>query len=142
MKLLALSTLLALAAPQADAGDLGFRIGYHGKHVSISVNSHPPRRVQRHHCDQVWVPVHYETVRYKVWVPAHYKRVWVPARRVHHRHARLHRSGCRPIRLGPSGHWSQVYVPGHYEWRTRSVRRGGYYEFVCNQPLHKHPHRR
>lgn len=73
MRALALTTLLALAAPAARAGnfdiDLGIFLGGHGRYQE-----------RRNDCvERRWEPGHYETVSREVCIPGHYESRYVPA---------------------------------------------------------------
>lgn len=154
MKPLALASLLALAAPAADAGDVGFRIGIGIQHKGVSVRVgvgntghgvkraptpvpaprwiyRRPRRPQR-----IWVPGRYEVVQTKVWVPAYTRKVWRPAQ---YGHRRDH-CGFRVRYVVRPAHWETIYVPGYWEYRTQKVWRPGHYE-VSPRARHRRGHR-
>ncbi|MHC4576547.1 MAG: hypothetical protein ACYTFD_14515 [Planctomycetota bacterium] len=125
MKALAIATLLALAAPQADAGDFRFEFGFRhkGKHFRVGIG-----RRRHHACQRVWVPGRFETVSHRVWVPGYRKRVWRPARFGH----RARRHGHHVSYVVRRGRYRDVYVPGHWEVRREQVWRPGTYETNCH----------
>lgn len=147
MKPLALASLLALAAPAVDAGDVGFRIGVGIQHKGVSVRvgvgntgpgvKHAPRpssrRPRRPH--RIWVPGRYEVVQTRVWVPAYTRKVWRPAQYGH----RLDHCGFRVRYVVRPAHWETVYVPGHWDYRTQKVWRPGHYE-VSPRARHRRGH--
>ncbi|MHC4819871.1 MAG: hypothetical protein ACYTF8_17640 [Planctomycetota bacterium] len=151
MKALALASLLALVAPAADAGDVGFRIGFGIQHkgvrVNIGVGKHAPapapaprqkvrhRHRHRHH-HRVWVPGQYEIVRTRVWVPAYTHKVRRPAQYGYRRD----RCGYRVRYVVRHAHWETVHVPGHWDYRSQKVWRPGYYK-VKPRARHRRGHR-
>ncbi|MHC4959072.1 MAG: hypothetical protein ACYTGN_11930 [Planctomycetota bacterium] len=154
MKPLLLTTMLAFAAPAAEAGDVSFSFGFgrHGKHFQVRVDDRKPHarshvhkpKVHRHrapraHTRRVWVPVRYETVREKVWVPGYHRRVWVPA--VYHTH--VDRCGHTYRHLVKRGYHTKTFVRGHFEFRSKRVKHGGHYETVSvKRPRHRQKHHR
>jgi hypothetical protein len=144
MKALVLASLLALAAPQAAAGDSGFRFGLKVKHKGVSVNvgvgKHAPKPKQvtrrRHRHNRVWVPGHYETVQSKVWVPAYTHKVRRPAQYGYRRD----RCGYRVRYIVRPAHWKTVRVAAHWDYRSQTVWRPGRYE-VSQRARHRRGHR-
>lgn len=156
MKPLALASLLALAAPAVDAGDVGFRIGIGIQHKGVNVRvgvgntgpraKHAPapaprpkvryRRHRHHRHHRVWVPGHYEVVQTKVWVPAYTRKVWRPAQYGHRRD----RCGFRVRYLVRPGYWETIYVPGHWDYRSQKVWRPGHYR-MSPRARHRRGHR-
>jgi len=145
MKPLLLTTLIALAAPAADAGGLHFDFRHKGKRVHIGIHDRHGRRahrdnhrrpiVRRHYdCHRVWVPGHHDTVRRRVWVPGRVERVYQPA--VYQ--TRYDRCGYETRVLVRRGYWTSRGTPGRYEVRVERVRNGGYFKRVCNTPGHHH----
>jgi hypothetical protein len=129
MRPLLMTALLALAAPQADAGDVSIDFGFRHKGLRIGFGYHRnrrPRHVQRY-CDRFWVPGYYENVRQRVWVPGHWDRCC--DRRGHGRH-RYRDHHCR-----------KVWTPGHYEIRLERVWHSGHWEYACNSRGHRHERR-
>jgi hypothetical protein len=158
MKPLIVTALLALAAPQAHAGDVkvdfGFGIRTKGLHIDLDLfrhRDHPRvthRRHHRHHrphryrCHREWVPGYYETVRRRVWVPGHFEYV----------HPRKHRGSARHVahrerdrRAVPVRHYRhrhrgprRIWVPGHYEFHSERVWHPGHWRRICDIPGHRH----
>ena len=151
MKPLMLTALLAFAAPSADAGDVSIDLGFrhHGKRVRIKFGKRDTevqrrgrdriqRRRRRSHAHRVWVPVRYETVRTRVWVRRQHRRQYVPA--VYR--TRYDRCGYAYRVLVRNGYWTHRHIPGHFEFRVKRVRRGGYYEVAGHRPQrHRQRHR-
>jgi len=150
MKPLLIASLLALAAPAADAGDVKFRFGFgkhrHGKSVRVGFeyrDGHRHRRGHRYrhrhrqrdcYCERVWIPGCYERVARRVWVPGCRQRVFRPA--VY----RYRYDACgRRVRycVRPAG-WHWVTTRGHWETRYVRVHRPGHWEYRCNTPGHRH----
>lgn len=135
MKALALASLLALAAPAADAGDIGFRIGFGIRHkgvrVDVDVGKRAPAPPYRHGLRRVWVPGHYEVVQTRVWVPAYTQKVWRPAEYGY----RTDRCGHVVRVVVRPAHWETVCVAGHWQYRPQKVWRPGRYEV---RPLARH----
>ncbi|MHC4971822.1 MAG: hypothetical protein ACYTG3_05785 [Planctomycetota bacterium] len=152
MKALALASLLALAAPAADAGDVGFRIDFGIQHKGVRVRvgvGKPARGVKhapapaprpkyrhRHRQRRVWVPGHYEIVRTKVWVPAYTHKVRRPAEYGYRRD----RCGFRVRYVVRPAHWETIHVAGHWDYRSQKVWRPGYYK-VSPRARHRRGHR-
>lgn len=162
MKALVLASLLALAAPQADAGDsvrFGFSIQHKGVRVNIGVGKHKPapapapapkygkygkhgkhwkhgRHGPRHRYRRVWVPGHYEIVRTRVWVPAYTHKVRRPAQYGYRRD----RCGFRVRYVVRHAHWETIHVPGHWDYRSQKVWRPGHYK-VSPRARHRRGHR-
>ncbi|MHC4161456.1 MAG: hypothetical protein ACYTDU_00015 [Planctomycetota bacterium] len=142
MKALVLASLLALAAPQAAAGDGGFRIGFSVQHkgvrVNVGVGKHapPPRYEHRRHHRRVWVPGRYKIVQSKVWVPAYTHKVWRPAEYGY----LWDRCGHRVRYVVHPAHWQTVRVAGHWDYRSHKVWRPGHYE-VRQRARHRRGHR-
>ena len=141
MKALVLASLLALAAPQADAGG-GFRFGFGVKHkgvrVNVGVGKHAPSPkygFRRRHRG-VWVPGHYEIVKSRVWVPAYTHRVRRPAE---YRY-RWDRCGHRVRYVVRPAYWTTVRVAGHWDYRSQEVWRQGHYK-VSQRARHRRGHR-
>jgi hypothetical protein len=149
MKPLIVTALLALAAPQADAGDvkvdLGLGIHAKGLHIDFDLFGRRPRiehrRTPRHVCYREWVPGYYETVRRRVWVPGHFEVIHTgrqdrshrrEADRGRHRHAVKIRYHHR--HRGPR----KIWVPGHYRMRTERVWHPGHWRHHCRIPGHRH----
>ena len=147
MKPLLIASLLALAAPAADAGDVKVRFGFgYSKHdglrigVGIRKDKHRHHRHYRHdrhnrhhrhhrrihHHHRRWVPGHYETVVVRHWVPGHYERVYEPVRYGYRRD----RCGTRVRYVVRHGYHRKVWVPGRYVERHERVWRPGHYVTV------------
>jgi hypothetical protein len=155
MKPLLITSLLVLAAPQADAGDwsIGLDFGFrkrgtavrvgvkyddrdHGRRARrVPVRRRPVHRPVVHHCERVWVPGHYDTVARRVYVPGYTKTVWHPAR-----YEFRYRHGCRVRVLISEGHYDTVRVPGRYETQHVRVWHPGRFEHRCDTPGHSHRH--
>jgi hypothetical protein len=146
MKALAIASLLALAVPQADAGDVGFRIGFSIQHkgvrVDVGVGKRAPAPAPRPHqrprraVQRVWVPGHYEIVRTRVWVPAYTHKVLRPAEYAY----RWDRCGQRVRYVVRPAHWETVRVAGHWDYRSQKVWRPGHFE-VSPRARHRRGHR-
>jgi len=151
MKSLLITSLLVLAAPQADAGDwsIGVDFGFRKRGTAVRVgvkydDRGHGRRVRRlpvrrpipvHYRGRVWVPGHYATVARRVYVPGYTETVWRPARyEIRYRHRRRFRV------LISAGHYETVRVAGRYETRHVRVWQPGHYEYRCDTPGHRHPH--
>ena len=126
MKSLAIITLLALAATQADAGSLDLGLGVGGSRggkswrvrVGYSKNRHVATTYRR-----VRASGHYDLVEREVWVAGYAERVHRPAEYgVRCAHGRRVRFVIRPAR------YVDVFRPGHYETRRERVWEAGRYE--------------
>jgi hypothetical protein len=140
MKALAHASRLALAPPQADAGDVGFRFQFGVRHkgvrVNVGVGKHAPApKYQHRHRHRVWVPGYYETVQTRVWVPAYTQKVRRPAE---YRYGR-DRCGHSVRYVVRPAHWETVRVAGHWDYRTHRVWRPGHYE-VRPRARHRRGH--
>jgi hypothetical protein len=170
MKALVIASLLALAAPQAAAGDTGFRFGidvqHKGVRVKVGVGKHAPKAPSygkhvrkpsygKHvrkpsygkHARRPWYG-HRHRYR-RVWVPGHYeivhRKVWVPG--YTHKVWRPAKYGYRRDRCGfrvrylvRPAYWQTVYVPGHWDHQTQKVWRPGHYR-VSHRARHRRGHR-
>jgi len=132
MKPLILTALLALAAPQAAAGDLsfGFGFGHHDGNSDVRVRigyrgAHRPHPRPRVHVRQVWVAGHYDTVNRQVWVPGYTRKVWQPAL-----YGWRTECGMRIRYMIRAAGYTYITVPGHYETTTERVWVPGHYETV------------
>lgn len=135
MKPLLIASLLALAAPQADAGDFKFGFGYRNGKVKIGVGYRDDHRGPRHRRHvkrghRVWVPGHYDIVKRKVWVPGHRKRVWHEVEYGY----RYDACGRRVKYIVSPGHWDYIETPGRYVIRRVRVYHPGHWEY------HRHHH--
>jgi len=140
MKPLLIASLLALATPQANAGDidLGFGFGFHNRHVNVALGFRTHHRHHRYRrayrCTRYWVPGHYEVVERRVYVPGYQRRIYEPARYGF----RIDACGFRVRYRIRAGGYRIIRTPGHYEIRRERVYYPGYYEYACDTPGHHH----
>ena len=151
LKPILLSSLIAIVAPAAEAGDWSFGLSFHkDRRPSIRIRydghrSHHDRdhRVYRDRhvdiCRDVWVRGRFERVRREVVIPARYERRFHPAeykmvRRGHH--------GRRVRVLVRAAHHDRVLV-SHRRVETRYERQWvpGFYRTVCSDTHHRHGRR-
>jgi hypothetical protein len=132
MKALMITSMLALAAPVASAGDLQFDFGFGrtGRHSKIRVNvgyrddhrGHDQRRVHRDvhrhvHRDVHRDRGHWETVARRVWIPGHYDVVHRPAAYGY----RYDACGARVRYVVRPACTERIWCRGRYETRHERV---------------------
>lgn len=127
MKPILICSLLALAAPAADAGDFKFTIRFGDRHDD------------EHHCRMVYEPGRWETVHRRVYVGPVYETRWVPPRF----EWRYEDCGNRVRVMVCSGRYERVLVcPGRWETVCERVYVPGRHVHDCDTPGHRHERRR
>ncbi len=136
-RILLITSLFALGAPTASAGDLDFLFRWK---TNRQVRRVEPRHDHRHeeicneHCIRTYVPGRYETVTVRVLVPARHETIWEPD--VYE--TRYDHCG-RPYRVCVrKGYYRTVCTPAHYENRCERVLTPGHWVYDCNTRNHRH----
>ena len=142
LKPILLTSLIAIAAPAAQAGDWSFGLSFHkDRKPSIRIRydnrrGHDRRDHRVDICREVWVPGRFERVRREVVIPARYERRFRPAefKMVHRGH-----HGRRVRVLVRAAHHDRVLV-SHRRVEIRYERQWvpGYFRTVCSDKHHRH----
>ncbi|MEE8106755.1 MAG: hypothetical protein V3T86_14580 [Planctomycetota bacterium] len=135
MKTILIATLIATAAPAADAGDWSFGISL-GSRNRIELRTHRHREISTHH--RVFVPGHYDTHRRAVHVPARYERRYFRAEFG----IRYDACGNRiRVVVRPAGYRNVLVRAAHTDYVSERHWVAGYWKVVDHRRDHRVSHR-